>query len=71
MALSAAVLAELIKSKSAVKQADPAAPEGWFVDILAEAIVEHITTQAQVVVVSVSGVTTGPSVSGPGTGTIV
>jgi len=71
MALSATVLAELIKAKSAVKQADPTAPEGWFIDILAESIVEHITTQAQVVVTSVSGVTTGPSVSGPGAGTIV
>ncbi len=71
MALSAAVLAELIKAKSAAKQADPTAPEGWFIDVISEAIVEHITTQAQVVVASVSGVTTGPGVSGPGAGTIV
>ena len=37
---------------------------------LAQAIVTHIQTQAQVTVVSVSGVTTGPGVSGPGLGTI-
>lgn len=71
MALNASILAALIKTKSAAKQVDPAAPEGWFIDILAEAIVEHITAQAQVTVTvaSVSGVTTGPGVSGPGTGT--
>lgn len=34
------------------------------------AIVTHITGNAQVVVTSVSGVTTGPGVSGPGTGTV-
>jgi hypothetical protein len=35
------------------------------------AIVAHIVNNAQVVVASVSGVTTGPGVSGPGTGTVV
>lgn len=35
-----------------------------------DAIVAHIVSNAQVVVTSVSGVTTGPGVSGPGVGTI-
>jgi hypothetical protein len=38
---------------------------------LATAIVSHIQANGQVIVASVSGVTTGPGVSGPGTGTIV
>lgn len=37
---------------------------------LASAIVTHLTTNAVVNVTSVSGVTTGAGVSGPGTGTI-
>lgn len=38
---------------------------------IAGIIVDHIKTYGQVNVVSVSGVTTGTGVSGPGTGTIV
>ena len=38
---------------------------------IADVIIKHIQTNAQVNVVSVSGVTTGPGISGPGTGTIV
>jgi hypothetical protein len=37
----------------------------------AQAICLHIQTHAQVIVTSVAGVTTGPGVSGPGTGTII
>jgi len=37
---------------------------------LASAIIDHVVANAQVVVTSVSGVTTGGGVSGPGTGTI-
>lgn len=37
---------------------------------IALAVVAHITANAQVVVASVSGVTVGAGVSGPGTGTI-
>ena len=37
---------------------------------LCEAVVEHIQTSAVVSVISVSGVTPGPGVSGVGTGTI-
>jgi hypothetical protein len=36
----------------------------------AKAILDHIVANASVVVASVSGVTTGGGVSGPGTGTI-
>jgi hypothetical protein len=35
-----------------------------------KAILTHITVNATVIVASVSGVTTGPGVSGPGAGTI-
>lgn len=74
MALSSTVLSALIKSKADVYKADlDHAPEGWFIDIVAEAIVEHITSSAvvtsTVVVASVSGVTAGVAVSGPGAGT--
>lgn len=37
---------------------------------MGSAIVTHITANAAVVVTSVSGVTTGGGVSGPGTGTV-
>lgn len=39
-------------------------------DAIAQAVVNHIQTLAVVNVTSVSGVTTGISASGPGTGTI-
>ena len=39
-------------------------------DAIAQALVTEITTNGTVVVTSVSGVTTGGGVSGPGTGTI-
>lgn len=70
MALNAPTLAALIKSKADVKKADPSAPEGWFIDIIAEAVVEHITASAVVNVASVSGVIVGGMTSGPGSGTI-
>jgi hypothetical protein len=38
--------------------------------VIAEAVVEHIVQRAQVKVDSVTGVVTGNSLSGPGTGTI-
>lgn len=37
---------------------------------IAKAVIDHIVANATVNVTSVSGVTTGPGVSGPGTGTI-
>lgn len=40
-------------------------------DAIALAIVTHIQINGTVVVASVTGVTTGPGVSGPGTGVIV
>lgn len=54
---------------------DPTALDVW--KAVANAIVDHVTANAQVdtntssnvVVTSVSGVTTGPGVSGPGAGT--
>lgn len=41
-----------------------------FSDALARAIITYFESKAKVNVTSVSGVTTGPGVSGPGTGTI-
>lgn len=40
-------------------------------DAIALAIITHIQVNGTVVVVSVSGVTVGPGVSGPGAGTIL
>lgn len=60
---------------SAVKTAVAAIPQDerthdavW--NAIGDAIVTYITTNAVVVVASVSGVTTGGGTSGPGTGTI-
>lgn len=60
---------------SAVKAAISGIPEDsrdhdavW--NAVGDALVAYIKTNAQVVVTSVSGVTTGGGVSGPGTGTI-
>lgn len=39
-------------------------------DAIAQAVVEHVKANAVVNVASVSGVTAGGAVSGPGTGTI-
>lgn len=50
--------AEVQQLKDELEEADSAA------------IVAHIVTSAAVVVASVSGVTTGGGVSGPGTGTV-
>lgn len=69
------VLGALIKSK--VDLVAAATPEGSPVDrvalfeAIADAVITHITTAATitVTVASVSGVTVGPGVSGPGVGT--
>lgn len=72
MALNGTVLKTLIKAKVEAATGNPmpaVSEEVW--GAVAEAIVEHIVTSGQVTVavVSVSGVVTGPGVSGPGTGT--
>lgn len=60
---------------AAVKAAVAAIPEAnrdhdavW--DAVGDAIINYIKANAQVIVTSVSGVTTGAGVSGPGTGTL-
>jgi hypothetical protein len=71
VALSASVLSGLIRTKVEARtghEMRDAAVEVW--DAVAEAIVEHIQASAVVTVASVSGVTPGSGVSGPGTGTI-
>jgi hypothetical protein len=77
MALSGARLGASIKAKVAAKNDQFDAMIGddmdWLFEAIGEAVVAEIQTYAQVVstvtVASVSGVTTGPSLSGPGTGT--
>jgi hypothetical protein len=74
MAMSKTVLGPLMKSKiDALSDEDKADRDKVF-EALADAVITHISTTAQiagiiVTVVSVSGVTTGPGVSGPGAGT--
>lgn len=77
MALSSARFAAAIKAKAASK--NPAFAENignsmdWLFESIAEAGIEEILGFAQVTstvsVVSVAGVTPGPGISGPGTGT--
>lgn len=77
MALSSARCAAALKAKVAAK--NPAFLPGvgdamdWLFEAIAEAVVEEVVAYAEVAstvsVLSVSGVTTGPGVSGPGTGT--
>lgn len=74
MAMNKTVLATAIVNKIKARNADAdiALLTPYWEDI-ADAIIEHIKTNAvvnsMVAVTSVSGVTTGPGVSGPGTGT--
>lgn len=71
MALDAPTLAALIKSKADAKKADPSSPEGWFIDIIAEAIVEHITGMAVVTLDPSVGVTTSSCTAGGAAGVVV
>lgn len=66
-ALSALIMSEMNKQYT-----DPAGHgcDARFADALATAIIGYFESFAIVRVTSVSGVTTGPGVSGPGTGTI-
>jgi hypothetical protein len=71
MALDPTVLADLIITniQSATGNTLPAASSVVW-GAVAAAIITHLTTAGVVEVVSVSGVTTGSGVSGPGAGTI-
>lgn len=68
-------LTEYIKAKVVAKNPDFAAKIGddmdWLFEAIGEGVVEYVQANAQVAVVSVSGVTTGGAASGPGTGTIL
>lgn len=75
MALSSATLKSLMVSKIEAISDFPVSGSPVIIDdrvlqAISEAIVEHVTGNAVVIVTSVSGVTTGPGVSGPGAGTI-
>lgn len=77
MALNAATLASAIKTRLESEEgfdlSDEYCKTGGVIDIIAEEIVSHITNNAvvssTVSVTSVSGVTVGAGVSGPGAGT--
>ena len=74
MALNANVLANLIKTNVEAATGNPMPSISQTVwQAVADAIVQHITTAAvvtsTVAVASVSGVTVGAGVSGPGAGT--
>ena len=73
MALSAATIKTTIKNALDAQYGTPkdAVEQEKFTTALANAIFDVLTNQATVSVASVSGVTTGPGVSGPGAGTIV
>ena len=71
MPLTAASLKEKIVTKmEAIWTFEDSETLDDFAQALAEAIVEEITTNAVVVVASVTAVTPGVGVSGPGTGTV-
>lgn len=70
MALSAPTWSTLMQAKLAVQGVTELSKLKEFCDAMAEANVEHITGAGQVVVTSVTGITPGGGVSGPGTGTI-
>jgi hypothetical protein len=66
------ILSALIVSEMNKQYTDPEGKgcDSRFADALASAIIDYLKFNAIVNVTSVSGVTTGPGVSGPGTGTI-
>jgi hypothetical protein len=75
MAMNSATLKTAIKSRLTSSGFDFGASQckaDEFVDIICEEIILHITNFAvvtsTVIVASVSGVTTGPGISGPGSG---
>lgn len=74
MALNAPTLIATIEGKLTAEGFDlnyAGSKTKKFIDIIITEVIKHITTQGTVTVTvtSVSGVTTGPGVSGPGTGT--
>jgi enoyl-CoA hydratase/carnithine racemase len=68
MALSGAALGTALKA--ALDAVSDKTDREEIFEAMGTAIVNYLKANAQVVVASVSGVTTGGGVSGPGTGTI-
>ena len=69
MPMTGSGLAAAVKAAvSAIPEEDRQYDAVW--DAVGDAIINYIKANAQVIVTSVSGVTTGPGVSGPGTGTL-
>lgn len=71
MALNGDVLGDLMLAAVDALSSAQAQNRQTIFRAMGAAIVTHIQTAGQVVVVSVSGVTTGGGTSGPGTGTIL
>lgn len=67
MAMSGSALASAIKA-AIEEESDKTFDQMW--SVIATAIIDYIKTNAVVNVTSVTGVTTGAGVSGPGTGTL-
>lgn len=74
MPMVGAALTAAIKAKVSEKNPDFDTKIGddmdWLYEAVGEAVVEYIQANADVIVTSVSGVTTGGGTSGPGTGSI-
>jgi hypothetical protein len=72
MALTKAGLKAVIITKLNAQFGAPSdsSVQDKFADAVADAVVSYLVTNTVVAVTSVSGVTTGPGVSGPGAGTI-
>ena len=70
-AIAESILGPLQPTGDSAQDAALAAQRTAFLQAICAAVVQHIQSQAQVLVISVAGVTTGPSASGPGTGTVL
>lgn len=72
MAMNKEVLGLALFNKMVLGKADPSTYTESLSNLtdIADVIITHIQQNAQVTIPSVSGVTTGGGISGPGTGTI-
>ena len=74
MAMNATTLKTAMKvrlTSEGFNLSDPASKAEKMIDIICEEIINHIVTFGTVAVTSVSGITTGTGLSGPGVGTIL
>lgn len=69
--LGDAIRASVDAAVAGLDPSDSAALREAVFRAIGAAVVAHVVANAQVIVVSVSGVTPGGGVSGPGTGTVI